>query len=153
MTRAPFSAVALLIAVAATVCSAQPPDPPDFKTIVADVCRKSPTAIECFADSALLSYEMCALVAELAVVEGNHARDRRCVSAAKAELAQPFERARKATAVKGADGMLKDVYAHWLTAIGDLMPKYEEARITYRQRRAQQKETLSTKLNRLKLEK
>lgn len=149
--------LALLIAAAAQAAAQETPKPdldPKFGPIVKEMCTPKMSAVDCFANVAGMMYAMCGLVTELAIVEGDFDRLRRCRSEAKTHLGQPFERARKDTARnKDTTDLLKDSYAYWLTAMDDLMPKYEEVRPVYRQRVGRQKETLEHKLNRLKLEK
>jgi hypothetical protein len=133
---------------------AKPDLDPKFGPIVASFCIPKMPAVDCFAHAAGLMYAMCGLTAELAIAEGNPDRSSRCNTEARTHLAPPFERARRETAKnKDAADLLKDSYAYWLTVMNELMPKYDEVRLIYRQRLARQKETLDHKLNRLKLEK
>lgn len=155
-TFALVAAVAGLTLIAGSALAQKPVDEPAFQKVIADMC-KTRGAIECFADSAGMTYTLCGLVTELAISRGGNAdfdRSRQYVADAKANVAPQFERARRSAAAnKEVDAMLKDAYAFWLTAIDGLTPKYQEPGLVYRGRVGQQKETLEHKLNRLKLEK
>ncbi len=145
----------VLVAPTSAQTRADPTDPP-FHLLVEDCKTKQMDAVDCFARSASAAYAMCALVTELAILEGAKGFERydRCAGEAKRHVAVPYDQARvQISANKEAAALLKDAYAYWLTAMGDLMPHYEEVKLNYRRRLAQQRETLEHKLNRLKLEK
>jgi hypothetical protein len=149
--------VCLLLACSKSEAQSTRPDlEPKFEPLIKEICEKGKSGIDCFTSSASLTYLMCGAAAELAIVGAQDGRGifERCVSNAKTHIAPAYDRARRDTAAnKEATAILKDGYAYWLTAMDGLLPQGDETKLTYGQRRAQQRETLDHKLNRLKLEK